>query len=55
MTVRSAVAVCALLLAGGVASADELKSGPQVGDGINGGFRVACANGRYAGKHCCPV
>jgi hypothetical protein len=38
-----------------VAGADELKSGPQVGEGINGGFVVLCANGNFAGKRCCPV
>jgi hypothetical protein len=55
MMVRSSVSLCALLLAGSVASADELKSGPQVGEGINGGFGVQCVNGTCAGKRCCPV
>jgi hypothetical protein len=31
------------------------RSGPQVGDGINGGFRVNPVNGLYGGKSCCPV
>jgi len=54
MMLRSTVCL-AVLLAGGVLSADELKSGPQVGEGISGGFRVQCANGLYSGKNCCPV
>ncbi len=32
-----------------------LRSGPQVGEGINGGFVVQPVNGLYAGKRCCPV
>lgn len=51
--------VCAFLVGSLVAvttvRAEEWKSGPQVGDGINGGFRVKCANGLYADKQCCPV
>ena len=33
----------------------EFKSGPQVGDRVNGAFKVLCANGDQAGKNCCPV
>jgi hypothetical protein len=52
---RTTVCLAVLLLAGGVPAAGELKSGPQVGQGIQGGFRVQCANGLYSGKTCCPV
>ena len=54
MVFRATVCL-ALLLAGSALGADNLKSGPQVGGGINGGFRVTCANGDYSGKTCCPV
>jgi hypothetical protein len=39
----------------GAAWPNEVKSGPQVGEGINGGFLVQCSNGLYTGKRCCPV
>jgi hypothetical protein len=34
---------------------DEIKSGPQVGQGVPGGFRAQFLNGDHAGKACCPV
>ena len=55
MRSRITVPLALLLLAGGALAGDALKSGPQVGEGINGGFRVQCANGKFAGKSCCPV
>ena len=54
MTLRSTMSLAVVLLAGSV-RADELKSGPQVGDGIRGAFPVQCANGLRAGKKACPV
>ena len=52
---HSMVLMAGLLLATGAAPPAGLKSGPQVGEGINGGFRVQCANGPLAGKRYCPV
>ena len=43
------------LLAGGPAGAGDLKSGPQVGEGVPGGFPALFVNGLHAGKKCCPV
>jgi hypothetical protein len=44
----------ALLLAAGAASANGLKSGPQVGEGVKG-YRAQFANGVHADKNYCPV
>jgi hypothetical protein len=52
---RSTLSLAIVLTGGGVLSAGEFKSGPQVGDGIDGRFKLLCANGTYAGKACCPV
>jgi hypothetical protein len=52
---RSTVSLAVVLLAGGVLAAGEIKSGPQVGDGVDGKFRLLCANGQYANRACCPV
>jgi hypothetical protein len=54
MLIRS-TAILGLVLLGAVASADELKSGPQVGDGIPGGFSSLFVNGEHADKNRCPV
>jgi len=45
----------ALVLLAGSAMADELKSGPQVGTGVPGGFSTLFVNGIHAGQKCCPV
>lgn len=51
MTRQSAVAaVAAVLMAAGLAQAENLVSGPQVGDGVPGEFRVLFLNGDHAGK-----
>jgi hypothetical protein len=55
MMLRSTVVLAAMVLASGVAAADDLKSGPQVGEGISGKFLLQCANGKYGGKKICPV
>jgi hypothetical protein len=52
---RSTASLAVVLLAGGVLSAADFKSGPQVGDGIDGRFRLLCANGTYTGRTACPV
>jgi hypothetical protein len=52
---RSTLAIAAVLLAGSAMAADDLKSGPQVGEGISGGFRALFLNGEYADKSRCPV
>jgi hypothetical protein len=41
----------------GVPRLKEVKSGPQVGEGVNGGFRALFLNGdeRHVGKQRCPV
>lgn len=49
------LSLAAVLLAGSALAADDLKSGPQVGEGVSGRFGVQCANGNLAGKNCCPV
>lgn len=54
MIVRT-LSLSALLLAGSLLPAAELKSGPQVGDPVNGGFVVPFLNGTYADKKRCPV
>lgn len=33
----------------------ELKSGPQVGSGVPGGFSTLFSNGDHAGAKRCPV
>ncbi len=53
MMLRSVVAV--VLLAGNALAWDDLKSGPQVGQGVPGGFPALFVNGIHAGKKCCPV
>jgi hypothetical protein len=52
---RTTVSLAAILLVAGVAGAEELKSGPQVGEGLNGKFLIECSNGKHAGKQICPV
>jgi hypothetical protein len=52
---RSTASVALALFVGGMVAAADFKSGPQVGDGIDGRFRLACANGTYTGKTVCPV
>jgi hypothetical protein len=42
-------------LVGSASAADDLKSGPQVGDEIPGRFNPLWLNGDYAGKSACPV
>jgi len=54
MPVRATVCLAVVLFAGG-AAADELKSGPQKGEGILGGFGAQFVNGVHAGKKRCPV
>jgi len=56
MMVRSTLLCVGLaLLACAAAPPRELKSGPQVGESVPGGFAVKCSNGLHAGKNCCPV
>ena len=54
MMARSSVALAFVLLAAGAACADDLKSGPQVGDGRRG-FQAQFSTGIHAGKKYCPV
>ena len=55
MMLRSILSVAVVLLAGGAAAADGLRSGPQVGERIPGGFGALFVNGDHAGKRRCPV
>jgi hypothetical protein len=48
-------ALLLVLLAGSATAADRLKSGPQVGEGVPGGFPALFVNGLHAGHKCCPV
>jgi hypothetical protein len=55
MMLRSTLALALLLLAGSAPAAEGVKSGPQVGDGVPGGFSALFVNGIHTGKKCCPV
>jgi hypothetical protein len=55
MMIRSSLSVVAVLFTVGIAAADNLKSGPQVGDRNPGGFSSLFVNGEHAGKKRCPV
>ena len=55
MIVRATLSLSVLLLASSLLPAAELKSGPQVGDRVNGGFIVQFLNGPHADKKRCPV
>jgi len=44
-----------VLLAGSATAWEPLKSGPQVGEGVPGGFPALFVNGIHAGQKCCPV
>lgn len=35
--------------------AEPVKSGPQVGEGVPGGFSTLFSNGEHADKRRCPV
>jgi hypothetical protein len=45
----------AVVLAGAAPAPDVLKSGPQVGQHVPGGFAALFVNGVHAGQKCCPV
>jgi hypothetical protein len=55
MFVRTNLSLGVVLLVGSLLPAAELKSGPQVGDRLNGGFSVQFLNGMHADKKRCPV
>ena len=56
MTRRSTLALAVVLIAGGVAAAADLKSGPPRGAGNDrSGFRPKFVAGPSAGKSLCPV
>lgn len=55
MMFRSTLTLAVVLLAGSTIAADELKSGPQVGDRISGRFDPQWLNGDFAGGTACPV
>jgi hypothetical protein len=52
---RSTLTVAMVLLAASPVLAAELKSGPQVGDGVPGGFSTQFINGDQGGNRRCPV
>jgi hypothetical protein len=54
MTLRTAMSLAVVLLAGRLMAADDLKSGPQVGENRYA-FFVQFVNGDKAGQKCCPV
>ena len=55
MLSRSTLTLAVVLLAGGVFAADDLKSGPQVGEGISGRFEPVWLNGETNRGNDCPV
>jgi hypothetical protein len=55
MMLRSTMSLAVVLLAGSAMAADDLKSGPQVGEGISGGFQILFVNGDQGGNKRCPV
>jgi hypothetical protein len=56
MVRRVTLSLAVVLLAGGVLSAGELKSGPQVGaENDRSGFRPQFVTGPSAGQSLCPV
>jgi hypothetical protein len=55
MIPRLALSLAVVLLAGSVLAADGLTSGPQVGEGVPGGFGAQFLNGDHAGRRRCPV
>lgn len=54
MVFRSSLSMAVLLLAGSMVSADELTSGPQVGEQATK-FGALFLNGDQAGRRRCPV
>ncbi len=52
---QAATSLAVVLLGGSLASAENLVSGPQVGEGVPGDFIVLFLNGDQAGKRACPV
>jgi hypothetical protein len=53
---RSALSLAAVLLAGSIATAADLKSGPPVGaENDRRGFRPQFVAGASAGQNLCPV
>src|SRR5258708_26668533 len=46
---RSILSLALVLLAGSAPAADELKSGPQVGEGVPAGFSALFLNADHAG------
>lgn len=55
MLSRSTLSLAVVLLAGSVFAADDLKSGPQVGEGISGRFEPTWLSGDPGGGNHCPV
>jgi hypothetical protein len=55
MRVRSILSLVVVVLAGGVCTAEEMKSGPQPGEGISGRFDPVWLNGDPRGGNHCPV
>jgi len=55
MMFRSTLALTLVMLAGSTVGAEELKSGPQVGDRISGRFDPTWLNGDPGGGNHCPV
>jgi hypothetical protein len=56
MTRRSTLTLAVVLLAGSVAAAEDLKSGPPVGAGNDrSGFKPQFVAGPSAGQKLCPV
>src|SRR5262245_12210428 len=55
MVRRSVVSLVVCLLVGSVAGAENLVSGPQVGDQVPGEFRVLFLNGVCAGETGSPI
>src|SRR3989442_1640545 len=52
---RAVVSVVVVLFVGGVTLAENLVSGPQVGEKVSGNFHVLFLNGDHAGAKRCPV
>src|SRR5690242_13601635 len=52
---RFTMSLAVVLLGGSAAPAENLVSGPQVGEGVPGEFRVLFLNGDHAGEKHSPV
>src|ERR1700722_1306475 len=55
MTCRAALSLTVVLFAWNASSAENLVSGPQIGEKVSGRFTALVLNGEHAGMTLCPV